>query len=109
MWSERRQEGNVRFSYLPLDSLVPRRFRCQPAASADRTRVVPMFNSLRYADAAYGQLSRRSAAEILSGADDGGEMGVYHEVMAQQRESNLRLRLAEYLRVGLDSGLLFET
>jgi hypothetical protein len=109
VWSERRQEGYVRFSYLPLEALVPRRFRCQPAASADQSRVVPMFNSLRYGDAAYGQLSRRSAAEILSGADDGSEMGVHHELMAQQRESNLRLRLAEYLRVGLDSGLLFET
>jgi hypothetical protein len=34
-------------------------------------------------------------------------MGVHHPQMAQQRESNLRLRLAEYLRVGLDGGLLF--
>src|SRR5207249_49861 len=28
---ERRQEGCVRFSYLPLDSATPRRYRCVPA------------------------------------------------------------------------------
>jgi len=107
VWSERRQEGCLRFSYLPLESIVPRRYRCQPAAAADASRVVPLFDSLRYGDASYCQLARRSASEIRSGAEDGAEMGVHHEQMAQQRESNLRLRLAEYLRVGLDGGLLF--
>jgi len=107
VWSERRQEGCLRFSYLPLESIVPRRYRCQPAAAADASRVVPLFDSLRYGDASYCQLARRSANEIRTGADDGAEMGVHHEQMAQQRESNLRLRLAEYLRVGLDGGLLF--
>ena len=107
VWSQRRQQGCVRFSSLPLDSLVPRRYRCQPAASADIDRVVPMFQSLRYGDAAYGQLSRRSAAEILSGAEDSAEMGAWHELMAPQRQTNLRLRLSEYLRVGLTGGLLF--
>lgn len=107
VWSERRQEGCLRFSYLPLESIVPRRYRCQPASAADASRVVPLFDSLRYGDASYCQLARRSANEIRTGADDGAEMGVHHEQMAQQRESNLRLRLAEYLRVGLDGGLLF--
>jgi hypothetical protein len=107
VWSERRQEGCVRFSYLPLEALVPRRYRCQPSASADASRVQPMFASLRYGDAAYARLARRTAPEILVGAEDGGEMGVHHKLGAQQRESNLRLRLAEYLRVGLDGGLLF--
>ena len=107
VWSERRQEGCLRFSYLPLDSIVPRRYRCQPATAADASRVVPLFDSLRYGDPSYCQLARRSAIEIRTGAEDGAEMGVHHEQMAQQRESNLRLRLAEYLRVGLDGGLLF--
>jgi hypothetical protein len=107
VWSERRQEGCLRFSYLPLESIVPRRYRCQPASAADASRVVPLLDSLRYGDASYCQLARRSANEIRTGADDGAEMGVHHEQMAQQRESNLRLRLAEYLRVGLDGGLLF--
>lgn len=107
VWSERRQEGCLRFSYLPLESIVPRRYRCQPAAAADASRVVPLFDSLRYGDASYCQLARRSANEVRTGAEDGAEMGVHHEQMAPQRESNLRLRLAEYLRVGLDGGLLF--
>jgi hypothetical protein len=28
VWSDRRQEGCVRFSYLPLEARVPRRYRC---------------------------------------------------------------------------------
>jgi hypothetical protein len=30
IWSERRQEGCVRFSYVPPQSITPRHFRCQP-------------------------------------------------------------------------------
>ena len=30
--AERRQEGCVRFSYLPFSSLVPKRYRCRPAS-----------------------------------------------------------------------------
>lgn len=107
VWSERRQAGCLRFCYLPFDSIVPRRYHCQPTAAADSARVVPLFDSLRYGDAAYGLLGRRSAREITAGAEDGAEMGVHHEQMAPQREANLRLRLAEYLRVGLDGALLF--
>ena len=107
VWSERRQEGCIRFSYLPLASMVPRRYRCQPAVATDATRVVPMFDSLRYGDANYGRVNRRTAAEVLGGADDAGEMGVFHEQLAQQREANLRIRLTEFLRIGLDAGLVF--
>ena len=107
VWSERRQDGALRFSYVPPSSLVPRRYRCQPASAADAVRMVPMFDSPRYADAAYLRLARRAAPELRTGADDGGEMGVHHETMTPQRERNLRLRLDEYLRVGLEGGLLF--
>ena len=49
----------------------------------------------------------RCAAEITTGAEDGCEMGAFHDNFAAQRESNLRVRLDEYLRFGLEAGIFF--
>jgi hypothetical protein len=107
--AERVQEGCVRFSYVPPGSHIPRPFRCQPETAEDDPRVRPAFTSLRYGDAAYGQLSRYSAVEILEGADDGAEMGAFHDLFQPQRVANLRARLDEYLRFGLEAGIFFAT
>lgn len=126
---QRRQEGCVRFSSLPLASQAPRRYRCQPnlalaelakaqqlkaiTDSAQRAqmerRLSPDFTSRRYGDPAYGQLSGRCAVEIRQGADDEAEMGVFHDLYQPQRETNLRLRLDEYLRFGLEAGIFYVT
>ena len=36
-------------------------------------------------------------------------MGVTHELYQPQRETNLRLRLDEYLRFGLEAGFFYAT
>ena len=36
-------------------------------------------------------------------------MGAYHLLFQPQREANLRIRLEEYLRFGLEAGVFFET
>ena len=96
-------------SFLPFDSIAPRRFRCQPD-SADSARLLsPRFTSLNYGQAAYGQLSLSTADEIWRGADDESEMGAFHHLYAPQRDRNLRIRLREYLRVGLEAGLIYES
>ncbi len=105
--STRKQAGCVRFSYVPFFSQTPRRFRCQPTKPSDEARVRPQFNSLRYGDAAYCQLSQRAALEIRAGADDDSEMGAFHDLYQPQRESNLQTRLDEYLRFGLEAGIYF--
>ena len=105
----RKQEGCVRFSYLPLASRVPPRHRCQPSSAAGATSVVPRFTSLRYGVPAYGQLSSSTPDEIRRGAEDEGEMGAFHHLLQPQRESDLRVRLDEYLRVGLQAGVFYET
>lgn len=127
----RRQIGCVRFSSLPLASRVPRRYRCQPTLAleeraralnlpssdelsvAEQTaiqlRVKPLFTALRYGDPAYGQLSQRCAPEIRQGADDEAEMGAFHDLYQPQRETNLRVRLDEYLRFGLEAGIFYVT
>lgn len=104
-----KQIGCVRFSYLPLDSVVPRRFRCQPQQERDALRVRPQFTSLRYGDPGYGQLTQSTAHEIRTGADDEAEMGAFHHLYQAQRETNLRVRLEEYLRFGLEAGIFYAT
>jgi hypothetical protein len=109
VWSERRQEGCVRYSYVPPKSRVPRRFHCQPESDANNLRVRPQFTSRRYGDPGYGQLSHRCAIEIRHGADDESEMGAFHDLYQPQRETNLRVRLDEYLRFGLEAGIIYAT
>ncbi|MCB2002957.1 MAG: hypothetical protein KDH91_22475, partial [Rhodoferax sp.] len=105
--SVRKQVGCVRFSWLPFESIVPTRHRCQPASASDARRIAPRFTSLRYGTPAYGQLTTATPAEIRRGADDESEMGVFHHLFGPQRESNLGIRLAEYLRVGLQAGIFY--
>ena len=105
--AERRQEGCARFSYLPPGSITPRPFRCVPDKA--HPQALPHFTSMRYGDPGYGQLRRNTDKAICEGADDGGEMGVLHALFHPQRETNLRLRLDEYLRFGLHAGIFYTT
>jgi len=132
----RRQAGCVRFSYVPPGSRVPRRYRCQPdletaariealrraavpnvptkaAEAAIRAEVDalirPLFVSRRYGDPGFGQLERRCAEEIGTGAESGAEMGAFEFLKQPQREANLRDALAEYLRFGLEARLIYVT
>ena len=72
-------------------------------------RVKPIFNSIRYGQPDYCQLSLRCATEIDRGADDESEMGVFHDLYSPQREATLRLLLDEYLRFGLELGIFYES
>lgn len=105
--AERRQEGCVRFCFVPTGSITPRRFRCVP--DDRRPNVLPHFTSLRYGDPGYGQLRHVTDKSIREGASDGGEMGVLHPLFQPQRETNLRIRLDEYLRFGLHAGIFYST
>jgi hypothetical protein len=129
--STRTQQGCCRYSYLPRISVVPQRYRCQPdgaaqaaidgAAVANPTltkaelktigdvaadQVVPQFIAVDEGDAAYAQLSVWCPQEIATGADDGGEMGVFHDLFTNIRETNLLYRLEENLRMSLEVGVL---
>lgn len=103
---DRRQTGCVRFSYVAPLSRTPRRFRCQPDIDPN---VEPSFTSRRWGDAGYAQLSLACPIEVRTGADDGSEMGAWHFLMQPQRETNLRVRLGEYLPFGLEAALIFVT
>lgn len=134
----RRQDGCVRFSFVPEGSMTPRRHRCQPNLAIDAEvasararaeasgsawnaaseqdlierlvrRMVPSFEAEAYGQPAYAQLRRAVPIEIRAGASDGAEMGAFNHLKQPQREANLRIRLDEYLPVGLDAGFLWVT
>lgn len=135
--TERTQRGCMRFSYVPrdpdpnLDSRTPRRYRCQPdlalaleatrlglesaqhlpggIASAIRSRVRPVFTDTDYGRPGYSQLRQSTAREIITGAENESEMGVWSHLMRPQRLKNLRTALDEYLRFGLEAGPIFVT
>jgi hypothetical protein len=101
----RRGVGCLRYSYVPPGSRTPRRHRCQPDLSGGEP-LRPLFTSERYGTPAYGRLSDACPPEIRRGADDGSEMGVFHDLYEPQREDSLRARLAEYTPAGTDAGII---
>jgi hypothetical protein len=105
----RRQSGCFRFCWLRPDSRTPARFHCEPEQSGDPARVVPRFTSTRYGTPGYAQLAPSCPEEIRRGAEDGSEMGVFHDLFGPQREDNLRLRFDEYTPAGSHAGILIVT
>ncbi len=135
---ERRQFGCVRFSYIPNGSETPRRYRCQPEleiqtqikelekqaqlngvviTNAERQAIkdqifnwlFPVFNAKSYGHHAYAQLGNATSLQITTGGDDGSEMGAFNYLQQPQREANLNTVLTEYVRLGLEAGIIYVT
>jgi hypothetical protein len=119
--AQRRQAGCMRFCSLSLEHAhTPRRYRCQPdlvraaaadplIADAETLRVRPWFTTSRYGQPGYLQLGSGVASEIAQGADDRAEMGAFQMLLQPYRETNLRVRLDEYLPFGLEPGIVHVT
>ncbi len=136
--TEERHKGCVRFSFVPYGSQTPRRYRCQPdfeiakairkakdlakdegvtLSSSDldeisdkiREWLVPTFTAEDYGKPGYAQLRITSPVQIRTGAEDGSEMGAFCLLKQPQRETNLRIRLEEYLPFGLVPGIIYVT
>jgi hypothetical protein len=107
--ARRRQEGCVRFSYVPPGSRTPHRHRCQPERESDAARVEPVLTSARYGDPGYCQLADRTSPLVRDGADDESELGAFHLLYLPRREAHLRTRIDEYLRFGLEAGVFHAT
>lgn len=112
----RRQIGCMRFCYAPPHSRTPRRFKCQPDGATlnlsgdekirEQLRVRPQFNSTRYGMPTYCQLSQNCAVEIMRGAEDESEMGVFHDLYQPQRLANLKTRLQQFTPAGVNAGVV---
>lgn len=115
----RRQAGCVRFSFLSLGSRTPKRYRCQPELAIENAkgnlkqqilnRIKPTYNSTSYGHHAYAQLASCTPIEILEGSENGSEMGVFNHLQQPQRITNLNIALEEYIRLGMEAGIIFVT
>ena len=129
------QAGCLRYSSVPLTgSQTPRRFRCQPdfeistevaaalagnpgltAAQQGQIQasveawLAPVFTSRTPGAPGYLQLADAAPDQISSGAEEGDEMGVFYGLFSGRRESNLSYRVNEYLRIGLQAGIIHAT
>lgn len=102
----RRQVGCVRYSWLPLTSQTPRRFRCQPTDAASAARIVPSFASTTYGAPDLALLRTSCAPEIRLGGEGETEMGAWRFLQFPRRLHNLQTALEEYLRFGLEAGVI---
>lgn len=128
----RSQVGCIRYCYVPARSRTPRRYQCQPdlveralreradwsalpaatrdtLTEAEQIRVRPQFVSLRYGTPTYCQLAQACAPEILRGADDEAQLGVFHDGYEAQRSTILRTRLGEFTPSAGEADVIFVT
>ena len=73
------------------------------------SRLQPSFTANEYGKPGFGQLARGCPIEIVTGAEDGSEMGAFSYLKQPQREANLLTSLDEYLRFGLSANLFYLT
>jgi len=106
--ADRKQEGCVRFTYLPIGAVTPRRFKCVQQGDQGPYTPQPLFFSLRYGRPGYVKLLASTDNSIRRGADDSGEMGAFHFLLAPLRETDLRVRMQEYLPVGMEFGVIYQ-
>lgn len=112
------QNGCFRFSAAGEDS---RDQLPHPYESAFFVNAEPLFVSRTFSGAGYAQLSEAPVrisgsdddldahASIVSGAEDDGEMGAFHDLHGPLKERALRAKLEEYMPFGLIPVLIHET
>jgi hypothetical protein len=69
----------------------------------------PRFTSQRYADPGYCQLAPECPQSIRTGAEDGGEMGAFHDRYEPHREALLSRRLAEFIPSSMTAEVVHAT
>ena len=80
--------------------------RNQPPGGMEFTAVtqqVPVFDSTSYGQRGCGVLHPATPQAIRQGAEDGGEMGVYHDVYLSLLAEAVMDKLADYMPVGLNA------
>lgn len=107
------QESLLRSCALPWDSRHLPRHHCvlfhAPPEAAEGAAIDagPEFVSLSPGEPGYARLADDGPRELRTGAQDGGEFGVYHPLQEERRLVALRGVLEEYLPAGLSAGVFF--
>jgi len=110
------QSGCLRFTRFEAGSSLPRRYRCIPTNSqlatwSGKTRLLaPVFSSRLFGRPDYVQLGAAACPPvILSGSESGAEVGAFAGAQNSIRLSNLKLKLQEFMPVGLSALVLAES
>jgi hypothetical protein len=109
------QSGCIRFTRFERGSTLPRRYRCVPdqtqiGACPQTIRcVVPLFKSRKFGRPDYAQLTAVCPEAILSGGEDHGELGVFAGTQNAIRLKNLKIKLQEFMPVGLSPVIVAES
>jgi hypothetical protein len=99
--------ANAKVAALVAARVAPR-FTPRPrGASAAVPSTAPPY--AHYGDPGYAQLALTCPKEVKTGAEDGSEMGVFHDLYEPQRTALLSERLVEYTPAGSDARLIFVT
>ena len=96
---EDRFRGCVRFSRVTVDSVLPRQHRLAIGTRVD-------FVAVDRHDPAHARLSERCDPAITRGAEDGSEIGAFHDQYRTQRYEAYARRLREYTPADLVSGIV---
>ena len=108
VWSSRVQVGCVRFCFVPVDNITPKKYRCIPEDASQEPGLWPSFITLQYGDPSYAMLSGCVAMAVWTGADDGAEMGVFHDTEEALGIRNVQLCAPDFLPVELQAGIFLE-
>ena len=105
LWCTRRQSGCVRFCSLPTPAITPQTYKCLPDTASDAAALGSQFITLEYGRPSYAMLSGDVPVCVMTGADDGTEIGAYHLTQEWQAIRNVQIRLGEYLPFALEAGI----
>ena len=91
------QHGCFRFGAAPAGSQVPRPYESLLFTGDSNS----WWNSRRFGDAAYGQLSDVAPQKLLSGGDEGYEIGAFASLLNPFKQHDLEAKVQEYMPFGL--------
>lgn len=125
--AQRTQAGCVRYSWIAKDSVLPRRFRCQPdlalAAAAERKGgalndaekatvrlgVQPTLLDIALCEPTLAMLHPMTGEAITRGGEGESEIGAFSRAAAALRMGNVRSLFDDYLPFGNEAGLIDDT
>lgn len=96
---QNRFKGCVRYSRVTHSSILPRQHRLTVDTEVK-------FLSVDRHDPTHRRLAEECDPAVLRGAEDGGELGAFHDAQFNQRYDAYRRRLMEYTPAGLISGMV---
>ena len=92
------QAGCFRFSAAPQNARIPRPYESFLYPASNRS----WFLSKTFAQPTYAQLAEIAPFQILTGAENGAEMGAFHHLINPIKMRDLQAKIQEFMPFGLE-------